>query len=157
MGRIGIVACGIFSGFLLVAFPFSDSMADANQAKTPTRQPTEKKKDDVSQTPANLINLNNPDRAPGRFLVFLRQIPEPEQRASTGADSSDPRNTKPTDPNIIADSLAKQFRGKLGHIYTDPAVLGFTIEMSDDDAKQLARSPQVDRVYAQLKVPYPVN
>jgi hypothetical protein len=157
MGRIGTVACGILFGSFFAAFPLSDSIADANQAKPPTQQPTETKKEDVSQTPANLINLNNPDRAPGRFLVFLRQNPTPVQQSSSDADSSDSRNTKPMDPSIVADSLAKQFRGKLGHIYTDPAVLGFTIEMSDDDAKQLAKSPRVDRVYAQLKVPYPVN
>jgi hypothetical protein len=135
MNHIQIVVLS-FASFLAVtaSAPASDSPAAKQGAAAATNGPT---KDGANDSASNLINLDSPDRVPGRFLVFLKKL---------GTE---------TDIRNAADTLAAQFHGKVEQVYADPALPGFAVDMAETDVKALAKDPRVDRVYARLKSAYP--
>jgi hypothetical protein len=133
------------AGLLIAGYSVAARSADPKPTSSATVQSADLKKESTPEIASTIINLDNPLRAPGRFLVFLK----PPDKA--GPSAGDPELP------VLAETYAREFHGKTGRLYSDPGVRGFAIEMSDSDAKALAKNPQVDRIYAQLQFPYPLE
>jgi hypothetical protein len=129
----------------------------AHSSKSADTAGTPRPKGEVASTPAvagdipaNLINLNQQNRVPNRFLVFIKA--DPSSVPLKSATDSNPGKDAATDSTlrVLAGAMAEKYHGKPGQIYVAPGCLGFAIEMTEADAKALAKDSRVDRIYAQL-------
>ena len=104
----------------------------------------------ANDTPANLINLSQQNRVPNRFLVFVKADPSGVTLRSAAESNPVKDSTTDTVLRVLAGEMAEKYHGKPGQIYVAPGCLGFAIEMTEADAKGLAKDSRVDRIYAQL-------
>jgi hypothetical protein len=100
----------------------------------------------ASNVPTNLFNLEQTNRVPNRFLVFLKTT---ALNVPLHAES-DSKTATETLVRDLAQTVAETYHGTSGQIYTNAGSCGFAIEMTESAAKALAKDPRIDRVYAQL-------